>query len=290
MSEGPRREGEELPVDERLIMPESRYEVIDGGVVYVAPSDPPHASRHSKLSALLEAHAADAYDVACDMLTRTSERDDFAPDASVYPSAPHPETGGRQLEELAFEVVSTQSLSAAATKARKLLARGVRRVFALDVERKRALELSRQTGTWEILGPDAELDDPCLAAPIPVAALAGAAKVDDAMARALLRKNNPVLAEALRARTEEGRDRGRAEGRRRGEAEGRRRGEAEGRAAGKAQAVLAVLRGRGLEVSDVQARRILSERDEAVLDAWLSRAGRCENARALLMSGPPTSR
>ena len=47
------------------------------------------------------------------MLTRTSEKGDMAPDASVHPAAPDPRTGGRQLEDLAFEVVSTERLSAA---------------------------------------------------------------------------------------------------------------------------------------------------------------------------------
>jgi hypothetical protein len=88
------------PVDTRLVAPESRYEIEDGRVRYVAPADEPHATRHSKLSALLEAHVADDFDVASDMLTRTSELEDFAPDASVFPRARNPETGGRQLEQL----------------------------------------------------------------------------------------------------------------------------------------------------------------------------------------------
>ena len=103
--------GEELPVDARLIMPETRYEVLDGEVMEVPPRDQPHGSRHSKLSALLEAYASDEHDAACDMLTRTSELNDFAPDGSIYPIAPHPTTGGRQIEELAFEVVSTETLA-----------------------------------------------------------------------------------------------------------------------------------------------------------------------------------
>lgn len=55
-------------------MPETRYGVIDGRVVYVSPADPPHASRHSKLSALLEASVAPGFEAASDMLTRTSDR------------------------------------------------------------------------------------------------------------------------------------------------------------------------------------------------------------------------
>src|SRR4051812_26051938 len=126
-------------VDERLVMPETRYEIIDGKVTYVPPADEAHGTRHSKISAILEAYAADGYDVASDMLTRTSTKGDMAPDASVFPVARDPETGGRQLDELVFEVVSTERLSHAGKKARSLAARGVRRVFAIDVERRRAL-------------------------------------------------------------------------------------------------------------------------------------------------------
>src|SRR5687767_7504511 len=104
-------------VDERLVMPETRHEVVDGQVVYVSPADQEHASRHSKVNALLEAFVAPGYDVASDMLTRTSLLGDMAPDASIYPVAPDPETGGRQLEELAFEVVATERIGTCGTKA-----------------------------------------------------------------------------------------------------------------------------------------------------------------------------
>jgi Uma2 family endonuclease len=87
-------------VDERLVAPESRFEIWDGRVEYVAPADEPHGTRHSKISALLEAHVGSDYEVASDMLTRTSAVDDIVPDASVFPLARDPETGQRQLEEL----------------------------------------------------------------------------------------------------------------------------------------------------------------------------------------------
>jgi len=82
------------PVDARLVAPESRYEIQDGRVRYVAPADEPHGTRHSIVQALIEAHAADAYAVACDMLTRTSKTDDMAPDVSVFPRERDPKTGG----------------------------------------------------------------------------------------------------------------------------------------------------------------------------------------------------
>jgi Uma2 family endonuclease len=247
----------EFGVDERLVMPETRFEVIDGQVAYVSPADPPHASRHSKLSALLEAFVAEGFDAASDMLTRTSEKGDMAPDGSVYPSAVDPKTGKRQLEHLAFEVVSTESLGDAGKKASALAARGVRRVFAIDVERRRALEWSRRTGAWEILAKDAIIDDPAFALGLPVHDLVSAAKADDAVARALLAKGNPVLLEAL----EEARHEAKAEG--------------------KAEAIVAVLAARGLTIDGATAKRIRALRDPDELDRRLAIAVRCADVAEL---------
>ncbi|HWU89181.1 MAG TPA: Uma2 family endonuclease, partial [Kofleriaceae bacterium] len=95
----------DLPeVDERLVAPNARYEIVDGRVVYVPPADEPHGASHGSLAAVVHAHRADGYALAVDMLTRTSRIDDIAPDLSVYPSARDSTTGGRRLEELAFEI------------------------------------------------------------------------------------------------------------------------------------------------------------------------------------------
>ncbi len=265
----PRRHAPRLAVDERLVMPETRYEAIDGRIRYVCPSDEPHGTVHSKLAALLEAYVAPAYRVAVDMLTRTSEKDDMAPDASVFPGARNPATGGRKLEELAFEVVSTEALSHAGKKARALTGRGVRRVFAIDVERRRALEWSRKTAAWEILPPDGVLSDHALALPLPWRALAEAAQADDAVARALLAKKNPVLEEALREARGKGKDEGRIEG----------------KIEGKIEALLVLLAARGLRITKKAAHRIRSERDEAVVDWWLRLAPTCASVDALSTKG-----
>ena len=59
----------ELPaVDERLVAPDCGYEIDDGKLVPVPPALEPHADRHAKLAALLEAHAAADFNVALDML------------------------------------------------------------------------------------------------------------------------------------------------------------------------------------------------------------------------------
>ena len=248
-------------VDERLIMPETRWEVIDGKVVYVSPSDPVHGSCHSKLQALLEAHVDHAFNVACDMLTRTSEINDFAPDASIYPRAPHPKTGGRQLEHLVFEVVSTQTLANAGHKAATLIERGVRRAFALDTERERGLEWSTATDSWEILAPDAVIEDEVLAAPLPIRDLVSATTTDNAVARALLHKGNPVLRDKSAKDREEGRAKGREEG----------------RADGLARAVVEIVTSRGDKLSAEHREKLFAIRNETRLVALLRRVAAGED-------------
>ena len=245
----------ELPeVDERLAVPGTRYEIEDGREVYVAPADEPHGTSHIKLGALVDAHRAGGYSVAADMLTRTSRLDDIAPDVSVYPTARAPRTGRRQLEELAFEIASTESLAHAGRKAAKLVSRGVRRVFALDVERMRALEWSTETGQWSILDRRAQIEDRALAVPIPIEALLDAARADDAIAHALRVKRHPEFV-AERA---------------------------EGQAEGRAEALFIVLAGRGLEPTEAERLRIRQERDLDRLDRWLAAARTCADVAGLL--------
>ncbi len=249
------RQPQELPapaVDERLVMPETRYEIIDGQVVYVSPADYPHASRHSKLSALLETHAAIGFEAASDMLTRTSAKGDMAPDGSIFPEDPDPITGGRQLEHLAFEIASTETLSHAGIKAARLMERGVRRVFAIDVERKRALEWSTATESWQILRNDDSITDLALVTPLPIAALVGAADIDDALVRALAAKNNTALTELRNESRDVGRNEAQVEGLRR--------------------QLLVVLRVRGLAMTPAQAALVAACHDVELLTRWNERA------------------
>jgi len=209
-------------VDERLVASESRYEIADGNLVYVPPADEPHGSRHSKVAALLEAHTSADFDVAVGMLTRTSETSDQAPDVTVFPRARDPRTGGRRLEELAFEVISTESLGHAADKAADLASRGVRRIFAIDVVRIRAFEWSRELEGWTLLDPGGAIEDPTLAVPLPIEPLVRAIKADDAIAKALRAKRHPeLLAERAEGRAE-GFDEGLERGIERGIERGRR--------------------------------------------------------------------
>jgi Uma2 family endonuclease len=256
----------ELPdVDERLVAPDCGYEIIDGMVIPVPPALPPHATRQSKIASLLEAHTCSEYDVATDMLTRTSKIDDFAPDVSVFARAPDLKTGGRRLEELVVEIISKQTVANAARKAAKLSARGVRRVFGIDLKRGRVLEWSLALGTWSILDSNVDLVDPVLAVPLPLAAMLDAGRTDDAVARALVAKHNPVLETMLAASADLGLQQGREQG----------------RADGMIAAILAVLAARGIPVTDAQRARCLAERDPDRLDRWLVVATTAEDVTSL---------
>lgn len=246
-------------LDDRLVEPGTRHEMLDGRLVYVPPADAPHAERQFQLCPLIEAHTGPEFKAACELLTRISRGDDVAPDVSVYPAARDPVTGRRQLEQLAFEVVSTQSLGDAGRKAAKLVARGVRRVFAIDVERSRALEWSEGLATWSMLDAAGHITDPAFAVPLPIAMLVHSARTDDAVARALVAKRNPVI-EAIRAE-----DR------------------AEGKAEGRAQAIVDILSARGVAVSPEERDRVLGERDAARLGRWIARAVECASTAELLL-------
>jgi hypothetical protein len=245
----------ELPaVDERLVAPETRYEIEDGRIVYVSPADKPHGEAHARLAEVVRTHRHQAYEVAVDMLTRTSRIDDIAPDVSIYAIAPDPRTGGRQLEELAFEVASAESLGHAGARAAKLIARGVRRVFVIDVERGRALEWSSMLDAWSMLARSSTLADPVLATPIPVEALLDAAAADAAVPRAYRLQRHPeFLAER-----------------------------AEGEMAGSVKAVLAVLVARGLQPTDEERRQVLAERDASRVERWLAAVASCVSVADLL--------
>jgi hypothetical protein len=237
----PTRSRERLPgIDDRLAPPETRLEYLDGIEVFAAPAGPPHATQHFDLTYVLGAHVARGYRGAVDMLTRTSETSDFAPDASVFPAEPDPKTGERQLEEIAFEVTAEQALD----KARKLIQRGVRRVFCILVKQHRVMEWSRETDGWRPLPNGTVIEDPVLSRPLSIDAILDAAAADDAVARALLEKGVPALQAAL----------------------------AEREAAAKRDAIVAVLGARGLPVSKAVAATIAACNDLPTLNQWLSRA------------------
>jgi hypothetical protein len=216
--------------------------------VVASPAKRPHATQHSRLDYVLEAHVAPGYEAATDLLTRFSVDSDFATDACISREGIDPATGERYLEEFAFEVVSKQNEQHVTTKAQRMHQRGVRRIFTIWVKGQRVCEWSPESRGWRRLEAGAQIEDPCLVRPLPVSALLNAAQADDAVAEALNAKDNRVI--------------------RKLKAEGR----AEGRAEAVAESILKILAARGVAVSAAERQEILRCRDLDRLDRWLLRA------------------
>jgi hypothetical protein len=197
------------------------------------------------------------------MLTRTSHTSDFAPDASVFPHGKDRETGGRKLEELAFEIVSKQRVSRVNRTARLLRERGVRRVFAIDVKKERALEWSTTTNSWQILPSSGVIEDRALVRPLPIEALVTATVTDDAVALALLAKENRVLVDEIQRHREDG--------------------ERVGTTRATANAILAVLAARGIATTTRERARVRATSNPARLDELLARAATCRTTRELFV-------
>jgi Putative restriction endonuclease len=228
-------------VDDHLVEAEiTRDEIIGGQRVVLSPAKEPHATEHSELGYVVRAHVAPGYGAATDLLTRHDEESDFATDTCVCKKGVDPDTGGRYLEEIAFEVVSEQKERYVREKALRMHRRGVRRIFAVWVKDQRVCEWSPESRSWRPLEADARIEDPCLVAPLSVAALLDAAAADNAVVEALAAKGNPEI---------------------------QRR-----EAAAVAESILKVLEARGVAVSADQGQEILRCRDRDRLDRWLRRA------------------
>jgi putative restriction endonuclease len=238
------------PVDEHLVEPEvTRDEIIGGRRVVAFPAEAAHADQHGELHYVLRAHVAPGYVAAVDLLTRLDLKSDFASDVCVRKAGLDPQTGRRHLEELAFEVVSEQTEQDVSEKVPWMHRRGVRRIFALFIKSRLVCEWSSAgQGSWQPLGLASSIEDPCLALPVPVAALLDPATADDAVVEALAAKGNPAL--------------------RRREAAAR----SEGMAEGMAMSILRVLETRSIAVSPDQRQEILRCADLDRLNHWLGRA------------------
>ncbi len=245
-------------VDEHVVKPESREELLRGKRLYAAPSLPEHGDPHFRLDVALGTHSKPGYVGSTDLLSRVADDGDFATDTCIRREGIDPATGHRYLEEMAFEVVNTQRLSEVTAKAEELSARGVRRVFAVFV-RKRVVSEWRD-GDWEPLSDDARIDDECLAAPLPVEALLRSSALGAAAVRGLLARGEPELKRLLAEH----------------EAEGRARGEAEGRVIAALTARRSSLRllfeARRIAIDPADEARIDACDDPASLDQWLLRA------------------
>lgn len=240
----------EVPrVYERLVQPETRDQLVRGRHVLAMPANPPHGDQHFKLDYVIGAHVGEGYVGSTDLLTRSSDRSDFATDTCVRRQGIDPSTKARYLEELAFEVVNEQSLQDVTEQAEELTARGVRRVVAIFVKKGEAREWSAQQGKWLTLDPEGTFSDPTLARPLRVKELLDAAEADNAVARALVAKNNPVLASL--------------------KAEGEKKGLAEGEKKGLQQGISTACELLGIELTPERRAR-MNELDAAGLDALLA--------------------
>jgi flagellar biosynthesis/type III secretory pathway protein FliH len=160
-----------------------------------------------------------------------------------------------------------------------------------------------------VLDTSAHIADPTLATPLPIEVLIRAAKADDAMARALVAKRNPVieavraeskleglaegklegfaegkqagLAEGKQAGLAEGKQAGLAEGKQAGLAEGKQAGLAEGKQAGlaegRAESLIVMLQARDIALGSADRARILGERDPETLARWTARVATCKD-------------
>ena len=232
-------------VDDHLVEPEvTRDEIIGGRRVVASPANPPHATQHTRLDYVLQAHVVPGYTAATDLLTRHDKTSDFATDTCLFKEGTDRETGGRHLEEIAFEVVGEQNEANATEKAVRMHRRGVRRIFSVVVKDQRVCEWSPETKSWRRLDPGSTIEDPCLVAPLSVAALLDAAAADNAVVEALAAKGNPAIHGREMAATVQA----------------------------KVEAIFTVLEARGLAVSEPQRLEILACKDLDRLDRWLRRA------------------
>ena len=248
-------------VDDRLVAPEARAEIVDGIVHRTMGSNQPHGTRHFAATHVFAGALADGYEGAVDMLTRADEDTDAAPDISIFPSGTDPSTGGRKLEEIAFEVLDSERLGHATTKVEKFAARGIRRLFAIRVAQRKVYEWDHAHGDWTELDEGASITDRCFRVPIPVAALVDRGLADDTVAKALLAAKNRVIEAALQSRRQEGRQ--------------------EGELIAARELVLAALEARG-EVTEAQRARVASCGDAGQLRAWLLRAVAGDDAGVIL--------
>lgn len=199
-------------LDEHLVRDGTREEVLRGQRLIAAPAKPPHADPHARLDYLITAAAASGYVTSSDLLTRAGPGSEFATDTSVRRAGIDPATQTRYLEELAFEVVSTQSLREITERAEDLSNRGVRRLIAVFVKKGEVAEWSASTSSWVPLSLDSTLDDPTLARPVLIRALFDAGVADNEVVESLAAKGNPRLAQREAAKHEQGLALGRNQG------------------------------------------------------------------------------
>jgi hypothetical protein len=264
-------------VSDYAVEPESGHEMFDGQVREALPAGPKHSRQHHQVEYVIGAYIAPGYGADTDLLTRQESQHNFASDTSIRRNGVDPETGDRYLEELAFEIKSTQSTENLEQRARIMAARGVRRIFAIPVRGDAAgneiiagpvAEWMPAEECWRTYRDDEVITDPCLFEPLSVRALLDAVEADDAVAQALLHKGNPVLIDYGDKRYRAGAEEGRREGLKKGLKKGQREGEE--RAA--REHIGLIMQTRGLAMDAATHARIAACSDLETLKRWVARA------------------
>lgn len=250
-------------VDDHVVTPETREELLRGKRLHAAPSLPEHGDSHFRLDVALGTHTRAGYVGSTDLLTRAADDGDFATDSCVRREGIDPATGRRYLEELAFEVVNTQRLSEVTGKAEELAARGVRRVFAVFT--RKGVVSEWRDGDWEPFPADGHIDDVCLATPLPVEALLRASALGAAAVRGLLARGEPELKRLL--------------------AEHEARGKALGTTVARRDTLRLILRARDVSITEADEARVASCDDPTTLDGWIARASTATD-RAQVFDAP----
>ncbi len=182
-----------LRVDDSIVRPETREEMVRGRMIQALPAHAPHADQHQMLGVVTEGCIAPGYVASTDLLTRAGPGSDFATDTSVRREGIDPRTGTRYLEELAFEIVNEQSRRDITERAEDLSARGVRRIVAIFVKRGEVCEWSPERNDWIVLDPTGVLEDPVLAEPLPVRAMLDRTEATRAAIRGFHTKGHPEM-------------------------------------------------------------------------------------------------
>ena len=199
-------------VDERLVRPETREQMVRGHLIHAAPAKAEHADQHTRLDYIIRGNLTTGYIASTDLLTRAGPHSDFATDTCIRRAGIDPRSGSRYLEELAFEIVNEQSRRFMIDRAEDLTACGVRRLLVIFVKKGQVCEWSPTEHRFVPLDLDSMLEDPTLSQPIRIRALLDAAEADDSVAGALIAKDNPLIAKVRAKDRAEGHTEGHTEG------------------------------------------------------------------------------
>jgi hypothetical protein len=257
-------------VDDHIVRPETREEMVRGELIYAAPAHPEHADCHATLDRVTGTHVAPGYIVSSDLLTRFGPKSNFATDVCVRKEGIDPETGNRHLEELAFEIVNEQSLRHITIRAEDIIGRGVRRLIVIFVKKGTVTEWSPAEHRFVPLPLDGALEDSTLAQPIPIRAMLDAAAARQAVAAAVWAQDDPWILERKQELSQQGLEQGLEQGRQQGLEQGQH------------VSLLLMLEGRGLHPNDEQRATIESCTDAERLQRWLRAAGRVASLTELL--------